>query len=266
MLDFVRFAAAKLFLDRFELFVEVILFLGALHLALHASVDRAIDVELLDFDFQDIRDAVQPLHRLEYLQQFLFFLHRNLEIRGDGVGKLAGIVHAYRCNHRVVIQALRELHVLLEKSGDALGGLLRLRRWLGLQRNEFERSAKESLVAGNLHDFGAFRALDQHFDVAVRQLHALHDVGERAHLIDFFRLRIVHGRIVLRDQKYLLVAGQRFFQRAHRGFAPHDERVHHFRENDHVPHRHHRHALHFEFFLAEHNLEIAVLYRELRRK
>ena len=68
--------------------------------------------------------AVQPLDRLEYLQQFLLFLYRNLEIRGNRVGKLAGIIDAHRGDHRVVIQALRELHVLLEKSGHALGGLL----------------------------------------------------------------------------------------------------------------------------------------------
>ena len=54
---------------------------------------------------------------------------------------------------------------------------------------------------------------------------------------------------MLRDQENLLVAGERFFQRADGGFAAHDERVHHLREDDHVPHRHHRHALHVEFFL-----------------
>ena len=34
------FAAAQFLLDGLELFVEVVLFLGALHLALHARIDR----------------------------------------------------------------------------------------------------------------------------------------------------------------------------------------------------------------------------------
>ena len=62
---------------------------------------------------------------------------------------------------------------------------------------------------------------------------------------------------MLRDQENLLVAGQRFFQRAHGSFAAHDERVHHLREDHHVPHRHHRHALDFAFFSIEHRVLFA---------
>ena len=85
LLDFVRFAAAQLFLDGLQLFVEVILFLRPLHLPFHARIDRAIDVQLFSFHFQDVRDAVQALERIEKFEQFLFFLHRNLQICGDGV-------------------------------------------------------------------------------------------------------------------------------------------------------------------------------------
>ncbi len=116
------------------------------------------------------------------------------------------------------------------------------------------RSAEKAFVAGDLHDLGALGAFHQHLDIAVGQLHALHDIRERAYLVDFFRLGVVHGRVMLRDQENLLVAGQRVFQRAHGRFAAHDEGVHHLRENDHFPHRHHRYALDFAFFAIEHRV------------
>ena len=57
---------------------------------------------------------------------------------------------------------------------------------------------------------------------------------------------------MLRDEENLFVACQRVFQSAHGGFAPYDERVHHLRENDHIPHGHHRNALCVAFFPVKH--------------
>ena len=68
LVDFALFAAAQFFLNGLELFVQVVLFLRALHLALHARINVAVDVELLEFDFQDVRDAVQPFERINRLE------------------------------------------------------------------------------------------------------------------------------------------------------------------------------------------------------
>ncbi len=125
--------------------------------------------------------------RLEDFEKFLFFVHRNLEIRGDRVGKLAGVFDPHSGDHRVVIQALRELDVLLEKAGDAAGGLLDLRRGLSLHWDQADRGAEEAFVARDAYDFGALGSLDQDFNVAVRQLHALHDIRERSNLSGFPR-------------------------------------------------------------------------------
>ena len=123
-------------------------------------------------------------------------------------------------------------------------------------RNHANRGAEEAFFARHLHDLGALGAFDENLDVAIRQFDALHDIRERSDLINFLGLRIVHGGVVLRDQENFLVAGERFFQRADGGFPAHDERVHHLREDDHVPHRHHRHAFHFEFFPIEHRISL----------
>ena len=171
---------------------------------------------------------------------------------GDGVGKLRGIVHARRGDHGVVIQALRELHVLLKQAGDLRDGLLDLRRRLGLVGNHFQRGAEKAFVGGNLHDLGALDAFHQHAEVAVRQAHALHDIGQRADGEDFVRLGIVDRSVVLRGEENLLVGGQRFFERAQGAFASHDERVHHLGEDDQIAHRHHGHALQFSLFSVKH--------------
>ncbi len=84
--DFTLFAAAEFFLDGLELFVQVILFLRTLHLALHARVNVAVDVELFEFDFQDVCDAVQPFERIDRLEQILFFIHGELQVGGNRVG------------------------------------------------------------------------------------------------------------------------------------------------------------------------------------
>ncbi len=252
LVEFVLLAAAEFLVDGLEFFVEVVLFLRALHLPLDARIDVAVDVQLLEFAVQNFGHAVQAIEHVEVLEQFLLVFHGNLQIGGDGVGKLGRIVDAGRGDHGVVVQVLRELDVLLEKSVDAPNSLIDLRRRLGPHRHQPQGGAIEAFFAGELHDFGALHALHQDANIAVRQLHALHDVGERADGKNLLRLGIVDRGVVLRGQKNLLFAGQRLFQRAHRGFAPDDKRLHHLRENDHIPHRHHRHALHFILFSAKH--------------
>ena len=120
--------------------------MGALHLPLHAGIDVAVDVELFDFAFEDVGDAVQAVEHVEIFEQFLLFLDGNLQIGGDGVGKLGGIVHAGRGNHGVVIQALRKLDVLLEQAVDAPDGLFDLRRRLGARRHHAQAWRGRSLL------------------------------------------------------------------------------------------------------------------------
>ena len=119
LIDLAGFAAAKFLLDGLQFLVEVILLLRAFHLALHARVDGAIHVQLFDFDFQNIGDAVQALLRVEEFEQFLFLFDGNLQIGGDGIGELVRVFHAHGGDHRVVVQALRQLDVLLEEAGNA---------------------------------------------------------------------------------------------------------------------------------------------------
>ena len=119
LIDFALLAAAQFLLDGLDLFVEVILFLRLLHLALHAALDGAVDIELLDFDIEHLGDARQAVDGIEDFEQFLLLFDGELQIGADGVGQFAGIVHADGRDHRFVVQVLAELDVLLEQRRDA---------------------------------------------------------------------------------------------------------------------------------------------------
>jgi len=80
----------------------------------------------------------------------------------------------------------------------------------------------------------------------------LHNIGERADRKNLFRFGIVHGGVVLGRQEDLFLSRESLFQRAHGGFPSDDERLHHLGKDDHIPHGHHRHALHFTLFASKH--------------
>ena len=121
---------------------------------------------------------------------------------------------------------------------------------LGLLRDDLHRDAVEALVFLPLDGAGALDALDEHLDVAVRQLQRLDDVRHAAHRVDVGRLRIVGRRVVLRGQEDLLVGRERMFERARRRRPSDDERHHHVRKDNDVPQRDDR-----ERFVLIHGVE-----------
>ena len=219
LLELVHFVAllvlaAQFLLDRLHLLVEVVLLLRLLHLLLHARLDAAIDLELVDLDFENAGDAIQPLERRDDFEQVLLLVDADEQVRGDRVGELARIVHAHGGNHRVEVQVVRQLHVLLEQRHDAAHGALGVRARLALLGQHLDDDAVEALVFLPLHGAGAIDAFDEHLDVAVGQLQALHHVGDAAHRVDVLGPRIVHRRVVLRRQEDALVLEQRVLERA----------------------------------------------------
>jgi hypothetical protein len=60
--------ATKLFVNGFDLLVEVVLFLSFLHLSLDASLDGAIELTFLDLGFQQLDQTLQASLRREDLE------------------------------------------------------------------------------------------------------------------------------------------------------------------------------------------------------
>ena len=137
--------AAQLLLDRLDLLVEVVLLLRLLHLLLDARLDAAVDVELVHLDLEDAGDAVQALERRDDLQQVLLLVDAHEQVRGHRVGELAGVVHADGGDHRVVVQVVRQLHVLLEQRHDAAHRGSRRRRRSRCRGSIFTTTRKKPL-------------------------------------------------------------------------------------------------------------------------
>ncbi len=106
LVELALFAAAQFLLNGLDLLVEVILFLRALHLALDARLHVAVEVELFNFDVEHVGDARQPRRRVEDGQQFLLLFDAQLQIGGDGVGELRGLIHAHGGDDRLVVERL----------------------------------------------------------------------------------------------------------------------------------------------------------------
>ena len=182
-----------------------------------------------------------------------------LQVGGDGVGQLRRIFHAHGGDHGFVVQRLAELYILLEHAGDALHARFNLRRRLGGVTRDPHRGLQIALGFDDLQDLAALDAFDQHFDVSVGQLQALHDVDDGADLENVAGLGFVDRGIVLGGKKNFLIAGQSFFERAHARLPAHHERSHHVRKDDHVPNGHHGQLLALEFFLGVRQLGLPSL-------
>jgi hypothetical protein len=183
---------------------------------------------------------IQPLDRRDDFEQVLFLVDADQEVGGNGIGKLPGIVDPHGGNHRVVMQIVRELHVLFEQRDDAAHRAFGIDAGLLVLRDHLDHDTVEAFVFFPLDRPCALDPFDEHFDVAVGQLQALDDVGDAAHGENIGRLRIVDRGVVLGGEKDPFVLHQRMLERAGRGRAPDDKRHHHVRKHDDVAERDYR--------------------------
>ena len=191
LVEFALLAAAEFFLDCLDLLVEVVLFLRALHLPLDTALDGAIDVQFLNLNVEQVGHAGESINRIEDLEQFLFLFDGQLQIGPDCVGELAGIVHANRGDHGLVVQILAELDVLFEEIGYTSGEGFELGTRLDFVGDRFNDGAKIAFFLADGDNFSALDAFDQNFDVPIGLFEALHDVGHRADRVNLFGTGLV---------------------------------------------------------------------------
>ena len=180
----------------------------------------------------------------------MLFFNRKLQIGRDGIGQFSWIFHAHGGDHGFVVERLAKLHILLKQGSDPLHAGFDLRIGFGCVACYSHRNLHVAIGFADLKNLAALDAFHQYFDVSVGQLEGLHDVDNRAHLINLVGLGFVHTGIVLGGKEDFLVRRQRLFQRMHARFPPHYKRSHHVREDDHVPNGHHGQFFRFEFLFG----------------
>ncbi len=248
---------AQLLLDRLHLLVEVVLLLGLLHLLLDAALDPLVDLELVDLALEDRAEAGQALLGREDLQDVLLVLHPEDEVGGDGVGQLARILHADCGEHRVVVEVVGELDVLLEEGDDLGHHRLDAPAALVLARDQLHDDLEECRLLAELQGAAPVQPLYEDLHVPIGELQALDDVADGAQGVDLVGPGIVLRCVVLRRQEYPLSLDEGVLEGLD-GARPSDhERDHHVGKDHDVPQRHHRQGFdHLGTFLVspEHGL------------
>src|SRR5207244_2990680 len=77
-----------------DLLVQVVLALALLHLPLDAAADALFDLQDVDFALEDAEQMLEPLADLAHLQDLLFLLELERQVRGDGVREATAVVDA----------------------------------------------------------------------------------------------------------------------------------------------------------------------------
>ena len=204
-----RVTFAELLLDRAHLLaqIEVLLRLG--ELVLDLRLDLLPELEQLDLAVEDGGQTLDAFAHVERGEQLLLFLQRHVEVRGDEVGDLAGVLDV----HRHYLQLVRQVgdhrdefselidHVRLHRLD--VGGFLQL---VGELTNA---GGEERFAADDLDDVDAPQPLNQNAHARVGILQHLEDAAGGAARIQPVRSGLFVFGVLLRHHRQHAIAGER---------------------------------------------------------
>ena len=231
-------AFAQFLLDRLELFVEIVLALRLLHLALDAAFDLALDLQHADLGFDQRQHLLQPLGRVQRFQQRLAVGDLDRQMRGHRVGELAPASSI--CATEASVSAGTFLLSLMYCSKLVLtvrisaSVSLRLADAFG---NALDRRLEEIVARHEAGDAGAALALDQHAHRLVGQLEKLQHGRQRADGVQAVGRGIVVGGVLLGQKQNLLFVVHHLFEGAHGFLAAHEQGNDHMGKHDDVAQR-----------------------------
>ncbi|EAQ13717.1 hypothetical protein RB2654_03349 [Maritimibacter alkaliphilus HTCC2654] len=228
---------AQFLLDRLHLFVQVILPLRALHLALHARLDLLFDLKNGHFALHQAIDLLKPLVDREGFQKILLLVDFHAKMTGHEVGefrRFAGLGHRRKRLFRDVLLHLGiAFEFLTDRPHERLGG--------GFVTDGFDKDfglgLEEVGVGQEFVDLHPRLAFDQHLHGAVGQFEQLQDVCQNACAVDAVFVRVVDRRVDLARQQDLLVVRHHLFQCLHALLATDEERHDHMRKDHDVAQR-----------------------------
>ena len=226
---------AQLLLDGLELLAQVVLALGLRHLAFHGGVDLVGELENLPLAVEQLQDQLHPGLEVDRLQDGLLLLDGDIDVGGDEVRQVAGVVdglHQLGGRRRQLWHQFNDFPgKLLEINPEGLhldvlgGGLVLHRLHPGLQ------------VGRLLHQFQdpeARQALHHQRVVVLAHLEQLDDAGHRAHGVQVIGARVLLLGAALGDDADDLVIAHRVLDEGDGLLTPHRQGKHAPREEDRV--------------------------------
>ncbi len=192
--------AAEFLLDGLELLLEEVLLLGLADAAADAVGDLLLELQQVDLVLQQGRQRLQPLVRVQHLQQPLLVGEGDGGVGGHGVGEdRAGVELGGQ-----LADALRQVRVELKVREEA--GLDGPGEGLGLVALEgglvqgVGVGPEAAVGAADVGDADAAGGLDDDLVRAALAPHALEDGRRHAHLVEVRRPRVGPVRVLLGDQ------------------------------------------------------------------
>ncbi len=263
LFQFLQFGAfldiAEFFLDRLDLFVQVVLALALFHLALDAATDALFHLQDVEFAFQQAEQMFQALVDADHLQHFLLLFQLQRQVRDDGVGQAAGLVDARQRREDFRRNFLVEFDVLVELRQQGAAHGFHFHQFLAFRGQDFGTRGKVGCGVGHIQHAGTLIAFHQHLDCAIGQFQHLQDGGHAAGIVEIFRCGVVLCGGLLRDQQYALAGFHRGFQRLD-GFGAADKQGNdHVGEHHHIPKRQQRKIdLFLGYVVAHHDFLVRV--------
>ena len=233
-------AVAEFLLDRLHLLVEIILALGLLHLPLDARTDPLLDLQDGNLALHEAERALQPLLDADRGQHFLLFRNLDGKMRGDGIGQFRIIVDLTSRTNDFRRYLLVELYVVFKLRHHGTRQCLDLDRIFVRLRQQIGGCFIIRIVRGEFGNMRTVLSFNQDLDRAIRQFQQLQDIGDRTDIVDVVCRRIVVAGIHLCCKQDLLVGAHHLFKRAHRPFAPDEERYDHVGKDNNIAQRQHR--------------------------
>ena len=232
------FHFAQFFLDGFDLFVEVVLALVALHLLFDAAADFAVQVGFFQFFFEEDEDVLQAVVERGAVEDGDAPLQAEVHVRRDGVGDATGVVQLAQ----VLEQVVGVFVVFFEETGELFdGGFAHRPLFVGggsaCRAVVTVARLQVGLVFLPCDDFDAAQAFNQHFDGAVGEFCHLYDAADGADRVQVGDFRVADAGVFLRDKQQFLLVVVGDVERGD-GFFPADKERHDdVRVNDDVAQR-----------------------------
>ena len=201
-------------------------------------LDLGAKLEDLEFLLEERGESLEAGPCIGHFEELLFFGRREIEVRGDEIGELAGVLHVEGRDLQLFGEVGREGDHLGEGLGGVAGEGLHLDVGRDFILHRLDRGTKERGPFLKVSDSCAADALDEHAGAVVGKLEHLEHARDTAELMEVLRLGVFLLGLLLQDKEEEAIAGDHLVHKVNGGLRVDEEGRHHEGEHHHITERH----------------------------